>query len=278
MIGQLKLQETVKSLIESDKFPRFCLLIGDRGSGKRFFIEHFIKKELGITTEMCSIDVESVRNTVEQSYTVISPTLYVFADVDNMSIAAKNAVLKVTEEPPNNAMFIMTAMNAENVLPTVRSRAFILYMDNYTNAEILEYCHQYTKDYSHDGVVSAYCQTPKDVELLYSYDVDKFKEFMSMVIDNIDKVSGANSFKIGMRLDLGSSSDESKYDLGLFWKAFRAVCTNSLRINPFKYIAGVNVTSKYLYDLRIAGVNKQMCFDNWLLDIRKEWMQYADDN
>lgn len=283
MIGQERIQERVLNLIESNKFPRFCLLVGEQGSGRKT-IAQWIGEQLDAVVDMCGIDVDSVRNVIEHSYNTSQPMLYIFPDADNMSLAAKNALLKVTEEPPRNARFIMTVMSTSNVLPTIESRAFVLRTDSYSIRDIVKYYREIVTSYRGEVAVreewrdifAKYCSTPGDVNLLCSYDIDEFDKFVHTVVQNIDKVSGSNSFKIGSRLDLGT--DEKKYDLALFWKAFIVVCFDSLASNPFKYISGVTITSRYKDELRLAGINKQMCFDNWLLDIRKEWMKYAESN
>lgn len=268
MIGQHKLIEQMGDLTFRGKFPRFCIFIGDKGSGRRTFIQQQLGLSMGAYQE-CGCDVDSVREVIDQAYRQVAPTMYVFADADNMSVAAKNALLKVTEEAPNNAMFIMTLMNTENTLTTIRSRATLFYMDAYTPQEILEY-YKLKRLGKDDDIVKQYCTVPGDVNLLCSYNVAEFKQFLETVLENAEKVSGANSFKIGNRLNLGT--DEKKYDISLFFKAFRAECLSRIEKDPMKYLRAINVTNKYLGELRIAGINKQMLFDSWLLDIRKAWM------
>ncbi|MHB1406134.1 MAG: DNA polymerase III subunit delta' [Desulfitobacteriaceae bacterium] len=46
---------------------------------------------------------------------------------DSMTTPAANALLKVVEEPPGQTVIIISAHNAERLLPTVRSRAQLLY-------------------------------------------------------------------------------------------------------------------------------------------------------
>ena len=274
MIGQRKIQRYLTDLIATDMLPRFCILTGERGSGKKLLCK-WLAEQLRCPIMMCDSGVDSVREVIEHAYTITSPVLYVFADADNMSIGAKNALLKITEESPHNARFIMTLTDVENTLSTIRSRAFILHMDMYSDEEIIKYYHL-TYGKGDESTMQSYCTTLGDVDLLCSYNAKEFADYVVTVVDNIDKVSGSNSFKIGQRLDLGT--DENKYDLALFWKAFRVECVRRLDKHPFKYGHGVSITCKYLDDLRLAGINKQMCFDNWLLDIRESWMSYAEDN
>lgn len=51
--------------------------------------------------------------------------VYVIRDADTMNIPAQNAMLKLLEEPPKSAGFILCAANPENLLPTVRSRCVL---------------------------------------------------------------------------------------------------------------------------------------------------------
>lgn len=51
--------------------------------------------------------------------------VYIIRDADRMNIQAQNALLKLLEEPPASARFILCAANPENLLPTVRSRCIL---------------------------------------------------------------------------------------------------------------------------------------------------------
>ena len=48
--------------------------------------------------------------------------VYLIRQADRMNIAAQNALLKVLEEPPGHACFLLSAAAADALLPTVRSR------------------------------------------------------------------------------------------------------------------------------------------------------------
>ena len=48
--------------------------------------------------------------------------VYIIEDADTMNPSAQNAALKLLEEPPLGAMFLLCAENAMQLLPTVRSR------------------------------------------------------------------------------------------------------------------------------------------------------------
>jgi DNA polymerase III delta prime subunit len=48
--------------------------------------------------------------------------VYIINDADTMNIPAQNAMLKILEEPPEYAVFILLASNPDRMLATVRSR------------------------------------------------------------------------------------------------------------------------------------------------------------
>ncbi|HBR07605.1 MAG TPA: hypothetical protein DD735_01775 [Clostridiales bacterium] len=52
--------------------------------------------------------------------------VYLIRDADYMNVPAQNAMLKLLEEPPESAAFILCAANPENLLDTVRSRCILL--------------------------------------------------------------------------------------------------------------------------------------------------------
>ena len=49
---------------------------------------------------------------------------------DAMTLPAANALLKVIEEPPERTVIILNAENAEGILPTIQSRAQLVYFPN----------------------------------------------------------------------------------------------------------------------------------------------------
>jgi DNA polymerase-3 subunit delta' len=51
----------------------------------------------------------------------------VIEDADKVTLPAANALLKVIEEPPERTVIILSADNAERILPTIQSRAQLIY-------------------------------------------------------------------------------------------------------------------------------------------------------
>ena len=284
MIGQANLQSRIEQLIKNHTFPRFSIFVGPKGSGKKTFAHELerlfnnwrVSSDHVNVYELLDVKIDTVRETITQSYKQIMTMLYIIPDADNMSNAAKNALLKVTEEPPNEAYFIMTLEDENNTLETIRSRGTVFHMDRYTPDEIYQYAKEYTNYTLHDDewdIIKDICETPGDVNNLGKYPRE-FYDYVELVVDNIAEVSLANAFKIPSKVAL--KEDAEGYDLKLFWKAVASVMLNRAKQRGnskelVKYCDGYSVTSKYLQKLRVKGINRSMLMDNWILEIRDLW-------
>lgn len=275
MIGQKSLIAHCKNLIENDALQHFCIFIGNSGSGRKTLMKQ-LASEMQVLSTITDISVASIREMIENAYKNVNPVIYIIPDADNMSMQAKNALLKVTEEPPNKAYFFMSLEDVNNTLPTIKSRATIYRMENYSKEELAEYFNcNYTAEDNYIDLILLLCETPGEIitiqNMVEKNSADKFYAYVEKVVDNIATVSGSNAFKIADKIAL--KDDTTKYDLKLFFKAFMTVCIERMAEQPMEYSKGVSITSKYLQELGIKGVNKQMLFDAWLLDIRKAWME-----
>lgn len=273
MIGQRYLLERINGQVERGRFPRFAIFIGEKGSGKKC-LASTIADYLKYPISFVDTKVDSIREVIDTAYTVDMPIIYVIADCDNISNAASNALLKVIEEPPHNAYFILTCENEENILQTIRSRGVTYMLEPYTYEDKCDYIEEkvvpeFEEDENFILEVASNCG---EVQQMLNMDVHQFKTYVDLVIDNIVEVSGSNAFKIGDKLALKDDTD--KYDLRLFWKAFRSVCTDRMKDgkDPLKYARAIAITGDSLSQLNIRGINKQELFDVWLLNIREEWL------
>ena len=271
MIGQHNLQSRIEQLIEDGTFPRFSILVGPKGSGKKT-LANWIRRcmgqnELTISYEATDVKIDTIRDIITGAYKTAVTNIYIIPDADYMSNAARNALLKVTEEPPNNAYIIMTLEDENNTLETIRSRGTVFHMDRYTPDEILEYAidtfRNELQDQKSRDIIKELCETPGDVQTLYKANILEFYDYVQLVVDNIAEVSLANAFKIPSKVAL--KEDAEGYDLRLFWKAFMKVSFDVGRYN------GIYATSKYLQKLRTKGINRSMLMDSWVLEIRELW-------
>lgn len=266
MIGQVNRCKMLSSLT---KFPQFSIIVGSSGSGKTT-LARWIGTELLNCKNIIEIDnkIDSVRQLIDNANKVYDKTLYIIEDGDTMNVSAKNALLKVSEEPKKNTYIILTINNLDNTLATIKSRATIIKMDTYNKDELREYCKE--KNIVIDNELINLCDTPNELNILAKD--TSIKDYVFKVYDNIEKVSPSNCFKIANEVSLKKDSDG--YNLELFWKIFMYCCILNRESDIIKCNDGILITSNYLAKLNNINYNRQFLFDNWILDIRKKWLKY----
>ena len=269
MIGQQGIREQIKKSAEDGTLARFVILAGERGSGRKTLAKE-IAKSLNAECVVVEKGVDAVRDVIEQSYKLSSEVVYIL-DGDSMSGVAKSALLKVTEEPPNKARFILTVINLELTLDTLISRACVYRMERYSDKEIAEFAG------SDDWRYPSFCTNKYEVDMLQKYGIDEFTGFVKKVVDNISTVSSANALKIGRSLAL--SNEEDRYDFKVFLQAFRTECM--FRVQEFEeypqkmvYLDWIEITTEIIEPLTIPSADKQKIFDKWLFSIRA--VHYAE--
>ena len=144
------------------------MLCGPRGIGKStlaykiakmvygnvgdFFIidlAHNLDDHGNLKADAKSISVNTVRNMIEkmQMSSMSGQWRVVLIDsVDELTLAAENAVLKLLEEPPQQTLFLLVTHQLSNVLPTVRSRARVEKMHPLTISQLRELCAKFMGD------------------------------------------------------------------------------------------------------------------------------------
>lgn len=173
MIGQKKNQDLILMYRLNRNLPRFIIIAGEKGSG-RLTLAKLITKSVSAYTVIVGTSVDEVREVIESSYKVDTTTFYIFRDADKMKAEAKNALLKITEEPPKNSYFIMTVSNTDQILATLKSRATVLRLDPYSIEELVEYAKLLEID-DVDLIRNRYFNTPHELEL--------FKQYGNRVLD-----------------------------------------------------------------------------------------------
>lgn len=266
MIGQKKLIDTISKLTV-DNMPHFIVFVGERGSGKTT-LSKFVADTIGATFTISGIKVDEIREVINTAYTIREKTVYCIQNADTMRNEAKNAMLKITEEPPANAWFILTVEDDSNLLATIKSRANVFYIEPYTVEELKTYIH---KNYNEAGdEVTTICNlasTPYEVDKLIEYGKE-FIEYVELVADNIAEVEPANAFKSSCKLAI---KNDAGYDLKLFWRVFVDVCIRRIH-DDIKYANGALVTIPYECKVMKLGVNKQQLYDSWVFEIREAWL------
>ena len=242
MIGQRNNLSTLARWRCNKSIPRFIIIVGDKGSG-RLTLTKVILKMLGITGVINECGIDAIRNVIECAYTLSSPTMYIFRDADNMSIAAKNALLKVIEEPPNNAYFVMTVQNIDEVLGTIKSRGTILKLEPYSREDL--------KLYKDDAYLLNYCSNIGQMQMDIT-DLKKAEDCVNDIIVALQQQSGTKLLKACTQLK-SKQSEIDKIDGLLFMRIFEkkllssptvCTCTSPVHISKCKQEISRNTVNK----------------------------------
>ncbi len=156
LLGNEQLKKNLGNSLKYGHISHFYLISGPEGSGKhtlaRLLAAGILCGKPGAPCLQCSVCRKVMGDTHPDLITVDDPEkktvsvelvrqaraevfirpneaahkIYLFPRGQDMGIPAQNALLKVLEEPPEYAVFLLLSDNPEKLLPTIRSRGTLL--------------------------------------------------------------------------------------------------------------------------------------------------------
>lgn len=267
--GQTNLLAKLGEYINKKSLPNFIILCGSLGSG-RTTVACVTASKFGIRYFICDPTIAGVRDAITKSeLDVNTEKIFIFRDLDGMSIAAKNALLKFTEDTPRNSHIIATASNLENVLDTLISRASVHYMSRYSKDDLKEYIihKKYDMTDSEMDSVLAICTCPGDIDKV-SDDFAHIYDLSVKFVDFIGNTQIGNELKISTMLSTKDS--DGKIDPVVFMRCVTAVACDKIKNSDndtFVYFKIIEKTTAYINAISQTGRNKQMLLDNWIIDL-----------
>lgn len=269
MIGQSKNIDILVKWRCLRSIPRFILLEGPEGSGRLTFAKA-IMKQLNATGVICENSIDSVRTTIENAYNITSTTVYIFRNIENMSVEAKNSLLKVVEEPPNKAYFIMTTTSVDNTLATIKSRATSLKMQPYTMKELQQLKEDIPKSY-YDILT-----TPGKLLSITPQQVQSALELSSKVFNGLCKGCAGTELLLHLTALKAKDSEEDKVDCSLFLDCFvhNIKCRGQVSSSDLGLMLEHIAVTKVL--LNRKSVNKKAAIERMVLCIWEELRSRRD--
>lgn len=269
MIGQTQLLQELNIIL--NRYPKFSIIVGPKGSGKKTIVE-YICKHLNLPMVTFGISIEEVRQIIDLSYEQKNPICYVCADADEMSLGAKNCLLKVTEEPPNNAYFILTLQSMSNTLETISSRGTVFTLDPYSKQDLIEYIKLKGYPLNYSDLICNICTTTGEIDELLKNKEDfylqQFYKFAQTVAYKIHEPKSGNIFKISKQVKTKTNPDG--YDPILLFKTVRNLyIEKAIETKKVQYINAANVTTVCLQDLQIAVLSTVATIDIWIMNVRR---------
>lgn len=152
IVGHQKVLGLISGVIQSKNVAHAYLFLGARQVGKetvaRWFARQLIfdkvarKYNLSVLRSESGIkigDIRSLQHELSLTNPFGGPRVVILGDIDDMSIPAQNAFLKILEEPQTNVIFILLARRLQALLPTIISRAQLIRLSPVAVSEISNY-------------------------------------------------------------------------------------------------------------------------------------------
>lgn len=271
MIGQERNKAIIKDLLDNNSFPRFLIVEGKKGQGKHEICRYMADK-LNIPCVFFNNKVDSVRNMISLAYSQSNAILYCVEDCQEMSVNAKNSLLKICEEPCEMAYIVLMTTN-DSLLETLKSRAITLKLTPYSTQDKVDYIttkRSFVDKDTHQYILEIAENMGQIDQLLEMPNLKEFVSFVNKVTNSLDKASIGNALKITSSLKL--KQDGEGYDIQLFLQTLKyclyeqAQQEKSLMSKNYNKI---NIINKCLYQLNNKGYNSQAILDCMILDFKE---------
>ncbi len=173
LIGHQELVKDFNNLVKSNRLAHGYIFFGEPEVGKFYFAKHLahlveqgepfdsaclpsrlaqdkfavtgrplqdalvLENNSAATSENSGIDaMREVKNFLWQKPNVSGKRTVIINNADRLTPQAQNAILKISEEPPENALVILIVNQVENLLPPLLSRLQKIYFHRLTDAEM----------------------------------------------------------------------------------------------------------------------------------------------
>ncbi|MBQ9531108.1 MAG: hypothetical protein IJR70_03440 [Eubacterium sp.] len=186
-ISNQKVKEQLEILIDSGRFPHALIIEGDEGIGKKTLAREIalslmcISEEerpcrncaqcnkvlKGVHPDICEygpdeskktrpFTVDTVRDIINDA--AVKPNesqykIYFLYDCERMNTAAQNALLKLIEEPPEYALFILCTQTKSAFLETVLSRSVVISLQGVDFSEGAHYICENNPDINYNDAL-----------------------------------------------------------------------------------------------------------------------------
>lgn len=251
-----------------DTLPHSMILVGKAGAGK-----HVVSEYIGSKFNLNILDIteELSEELIYNIYRNPLPRLYL-VDLRKITDKEQNILLKLFEEPSDNAFVILLANNQFNILPTILNRGMIFTIINYSKKDLEDFCNANNLkiDLKYIGDV---LETPGDLLKVDSLNVnmEDITVLVDKIIHKLNIASYANTMTIINKLNFKDEYD--KIDVDFF---LRLLYNNSVK----EYLNGdvqvlklINIISENIKKLKDNRLNKKLLVSHMLsqmwLEVRK---------
>lgn len=153
LVGHKHLIKDFKKLVGAGRLAHGYVFFGEPEVGKFYFAKHLanllesgeldlparpLQDALTLEDSTGIGDMRQIKNFLWQKPAVSSKRLVVINDAQNLTSQAQNAILKITEEPPEHSLIILITSQPDNLLPALLSRLQKIYFGRLSDSEMEE--------------------------------------------------------------------------------------------------------------------------------------------
>jgi len=156
VIGHENVKLQITNSLNKDRFHHAHLIVGEDGIGKSNIAKVIALKILGkekdipyadiiyfkLNDNKKSIGIEDVRNIIMETNKKPfegDKKVIIIHEMDKMTEAAQNTLLKTVEEPPLGVYILILCENIESVLDTIKSRCEIYKLNRLRQTEMMQF-------------------------------------------------------------------------------------------------------------------------------------------
>ncbi len=303
--GNENVKRRISALFASSRLPHAILIEGENGLGKKtlareiacalvcrsgadkpcYACSQCVKALKGVHPdiyEYCapgsanSFHISTVRSVIKDCAVIPNEAdykVYILANAHCMNNAAQNALLKILEEPPAYAVFILTAQNRSAMLETILSRVVCVSVQGVSPEEGAQIVVSQNSDVSFEEARSAVLTFGGNVgKALESLAGGKFEEMLALADGVCGGIAGGSEYELLKTLSpLVSSRQDTAALLAMLKTVFRDALAGgealSGRVESVKLLRrsftrkkllGLFEASEALYDMALKNANQQL--------------------
>lgn len=318
--SQTKLLSYFKNAAQKDELRQSYIIKGEAGLGKKEVLKKICQYIMCDNTSACgkcngclsldagahpdvtiisngdkkTIEMHKIRDMIKEVYTKpvrSKHKLIVIQNAHLMDAAPQNAILKVIEEPPSYAVFILVCDNTNSILPTIISRSMVLELERWSQDD-LKRIYPLPKE---DEYMYTYCLG--SIGMLKSISSDEnFRKLRDKTISSFVKMVVSDELSVYEAIEHWLSNKENKdtliyvllmflRDVVFFKNGISDLISNTDRLSQIQAVSDA-VTFKKGFDMLslVASFpdaigkygNFNMAAHTMLLELKKQCLSHTE--
>lgn len=267
MIGQQANITLVSRLLREQRLPHFIIVHGAPYSGKHMLVAELVEL-IGKTASEVGRGIDEIREMINDIYSSQHDRVYTLFHLEKCNYKAIESILKICEEPPAYSYLIVTVDNLDFLKATIKNRAFILNMLNYTYSEMQEYIKASGHSYELTEFGYNLIKTPS----LFKYfvvdkNVDKYKDFFKR-FDKIMDITPTNALRAVEYFNL-KDGENDKIDFWLYLDWLAVLLAKYSIDNEVDVVSLSVIILRFKENQRVMGINMPALVNTFIILFRK---------